>query len=360
VPLWIKAVISVFIRVHPWPIGFFLACLATLTAGPVEFGMAEFDAAVKAKNLKIKVTTELSVDAPETFRIEPYASGSGRVSGGDLRGLMYGLIEAAEQIHATGKLKAAHGVPAAKLRGVAMTLTAADLEQQWFLSDSYWRAYFQTLARARINHLDVALQRMDVLADVARRLPRISADYGVDFTIGLPPLLGDSGSLRTALATTLAAVPQLRGVELDAQGVSPDLFRAGVLRALHDAGRRVTLDLRRASVHPEWAQAALDAGVALRVVADSACDDHLHVKETFCGPGNGFEFVLQFSSTPDPEVVRADVAPLEVLGIAGFEVDVPRSHLGGDALRWAFEEETAFYFTWGRLGYAPAAGSVRK
>ena len=39
---------------------------------------------------------------------------------------MYGLIEAAEQIRTSGKLKAAHIVSSAKLRGVAITLAAAD------------------------------------------------------------------------------------------------------------------------------------------------------------------------------------------------------------------------------------------
>jgi hypothetical protein len=344
----------VFIRVHLWLIS------VALTAGPVEFGMQEFDAAVAAKNLKIKVTTELSLDPPEAFRIEPYATGSGRVSGGDLRGLMYGLIEAAEQVRATGKLKAIHGVPSAKLRSVTVTAAEADIAGPWFSSDLYWRAYFQTLARARINRLELAVLRIDLLADVARRLPRLSAEYGVDFTVGLPPLSGDPAALRTALAAAFAAAPQLRGVGLDAEEAPLDLFKAGVLRALHDAGRRVTLDLRGVSFRPEWAQAALDAGVALRVSADSACDDHFHIIETFCGPGNGFEFVMRFDGqpSPDPDLVRAQVAPLAVLDIAGFEIDVPRSLLGGDA--------TAFYFTWGRLGYAPAksnapaAGPVQK
>src|SRR5258708_16544556 len=133
--------------------------------------MSEFDAAVNAKKLKIKITTELSLDPPEAFRIEPYATGNGRVSGGDLRGLMYGLLEAAEQIRTSGKLRAVHGTPAAQLRSVAVTLTAADTEQAWFSSDLFWRAYFQMLARARINRMEAVLPRMDILPDAARRLP---------------------------------------------------------------------------------------------------------------------------------------------------------------------------------------------
>src|SRR5215471_7353395 len=68
-----------------------LACAATLTAGgPVDFGLAELHSALAGRNLKWKVKTELSLDPPENFRIEPYTAGGAQISGGDLRGLMYG------------------------------------------------------------------------------------------------------------------------------------------------------------------------------------------------------------------------------------------------------------------------------
>src|SRR5882757_10071698 len=72
--------------------------VAAHAAGPVDFGKSEFDAALAERKLKIRVDTELSLDPPETYRITLYKTGVARVTGGDLRGLMYGLIEAAGQI----------------------------------------------------------------------------------------------------------------------------------------------------------------------------------------------------------------------------------------------------------------------
>ena len=105
-----------------WPISLVL-CASALHAGPVEFGMSELNAAIDARNFKYKpkIMAELNLDPPETYRIEPYAAGGGHITGGDLRGLMYGLLEAAEQMRATGRLKLTHGVPALALRGVRMT-----------------------------------------------------------------------------------------------------------------------------------------------------------------------------------------------------------------------------------------------
>src|SRR4051812_3172377 len=73
---------------------------ALCAAGPVEFGKAQLDTAMAARfpKYKPKVIAELNTDPPETFRIEPYTAGGAHVTGGDLRGLMYGLLAAADQI----------------------------------------------------------------------------------------------------------------------------------------------------------------------------------------------------------------------------------------------------------------------
>ena len=55
------------------------------------------------RKIRLHVDTELSLNPPETFSITLYKTGMARITGGDLRGLMYGLIEASEQIRATGK-----------------------------------------------------------------------------------------------------------------------------------------------------------------------------------------------------------------------------------------------------------------
>src|SRR5205814_6578849 len=108
-----------------------LSAASARAAGPVDFGKAEFDAALAERKLKIRVDTELSLDPPETYRIALYKTGVARVTGGDLRGLMYGLIEAAGQIRAAGHLKTTSGKPDNSVRGVRMALRAYDLTQPW-------------------------------------------------------------------------------------------------------------------------------------------------------------------------------------------------------------------------------------
>src|SRR5579871_6675061 len=89
-----------------------LVALSTAWAGSAtDFGLSEFQAANATRKWPIKVKSELSLDPPESYRIEVYPSGGGRVTGGDLRGLMYGLIEAASQLRSLGHLKAVRATP---------------------------------------------------------------------------------------------------------------------------------------------------------------------------------------------------------------------------------------------------------
>ena len=66
-----------------------------VAAGPVEFGKAELERALAERNMTLHYRSGVSHLAPEAFEIEPL-----RITGGDLRGLMYGLLEAADQIRA--------------------------------------------------------------------------------------------------------------------------------------------------------------------------------------------------------------------------------------------------------------------
>ena len=63
--------------------------------------VTEYNAAHKVKINKPKIMAELNLEPPETFRIEPYTAGGAHITGGDLRGLMYALLEAAEQMRTT-------------------------------------------------------------------------------------------------------------------------------------------------------------------------------------------------------------------------------------------------------------------
>lgn len=246
-----------------------LLCLLVLlafslrAAGPVDFGTAELNAALAERKLKFHVDTELSLNPPETFSITLYKTGMIRVTGGDLRGLMYGLIEASEQIRANGKLKAASGKPATAVRGVRMTLRSYDLAQPWFTSDAHWRAYFQTLARARLNRLSLMITLADADIERLRMLSELATDYGVDFILGIRQLEGDPGRVYARLRGILDGCPLIRGVQIEAGDESVQVYQEGVFRALRESGRRVTLDLRNVADRPDLVRAASVSGTPL-------------------------------------------------------------------------------------------------
>jgi hypothetical protein len=279
-----------------------LAFAATLSAaGPVDFGLAELHSALAARNLKWKVNTELSLDPPENFRIEPYSAGGAHISGGDLRGLMYGLIEAAEQIRDTGRLKSVHGVPYAPHRAIRVFYHGSD-------SEDFWRASLQMLARNRFNRINLIFTSEP--AELAppytmlRFISQAAADYGIDFALGIWDLAILGPDSHDALSKLLAACPMIRGIQLRSDagvGIPSD-----VLQALREAGRRVTLDPRGQFSQPSVRRAAEDAGVA-----------------------------LLRSPLPWPP---------------GFEVDPPLDHD-----RWEPLYHPLFYWLWGRVGYDPKA-----
>ncbi len=227
-----------------------LLLLATLAAaGPAEFGQAELDSAMAQRKLKWKNQVELSLDAPDTFRIDPYSMGGAHITGGDLRGLMYGLLEAAEQIRESGHFTKTIGIPAASLRGVRIVMTP-ELEKA---PEEFWNSYFRMLARNRFNRVHVAFSRIEAPYRLAQFLSRTAADYGVDFTLGI-----GGGVTAEELAHALIVCPSIRGVALEDASA-----QAAVFSALRVAGRRVTLDLDGATAEPAVLQAALAEGVAV-------------------------------------------------------------------------------------------------
>ena len=216
-------------------------------AGPVEFAQAELDSAMAERKLKWKNQVDLNLDAPETFRIEPYSIGGAHITGGDLRGLMYGLLEAAEQIRASGHFTKTSGTPAASLRGVRIVLNA-ELEKA---PEEFWNAYFRMLARNRFNRAHVVFQRIEAPYRLPKLLSHTAAEYGIDFTLGVE---GDSSA--EELAHMLILCPAVRGLALESSGA-----QAAVFSALRVAGRRVTLDLDGATAQPGALQEALASGI---------------------------------------------------------------------------------------------------
>jgi hypothetical protein len=232
-----------------------LILLSTLAvAGPVEFAQAELDSAMAERKLKWKNQVELNLDAPDTFRIEPYSIGGAHITGGDLRGLMYGLLEAAEQIRATGHFTKTSGNPAASLRGVRIVLNA-DMEAA---PEAFWNAYFRMLARNRFNRAHVVFQRIEAPYRLPKLLSHTAAEYGIDFTLGV-----EDDTSAEELAHMLILCPAIRGLALEGSAGQDAVFSA-----LRVAGRRVTLDLDGAMAQPAMLQEALASGIpVLRPIA---------------------------------------------------------------------------------------------
>lgn len=262
----------------------------TASAGPVDFGLSEVDAALASRNLRWKIKYELNLEGPESYRIEPYGYGGGHVTGGDLRGLMYGLLEAADQIRATGRLALKHSTPAIPLRGVRMFIADGSLGKY---SEDFWRAYFETLARSRLNQFSliflgpnpfpslvevsgypdaegVSGQR-DLNLHMLRFISQTASEYAVDFTLGFwengePMRIGPYS--HDALLKLLAECPLIRNVELRPQSADASAYSATIFKALHQVGRRVALNPRGALLDPAMEKAAQEAGVALRIPSE--------------------------------------------------------------------------------------------
>jgi hypothetical protein len=296
------------------------AVTASALAGPVDFGMAELNAAIAARNFKYKpkIMAELDIEAPETFRIEPYAAGGGHITGGDLRGLMYGLLEAAEQMHTTGRLKMTHGVPALALRGIRVT---ADPEAPWFTSGDFWQHYFAGMARDRFNRFEIVFEAGPPTSalPMLRSIAQTSAQYGVDLAIGL----GTSDA--SAIEHLLVSCPSVRAIVLHHPESLPDT--SALLRILHDVARRVVLEL------------PADPGTAGFVETAGRQGTPLRLFSPFTGS----------AANPQPRDLYWDMDPAQgadavnTISGAGFEIAAPL-----DEQRRPKLDPIA---DWGRFGY---------
>ncbi len=278
------------------------------TAGPREFGLAELSRALAKRKMdpaRFRISADIVDDVPGAWRIT-----GARVSGGDLRGLMYGLLEAADQIRARGFLVPARGKPALAIRGVRVELGAEDFGRP----PEYWNDYFETLARSRINRLAVTIAgdaagRIDAL----RKISEIAAGYAVDVTIAV------SNEQGGALGGILARCPLIRVVQVGAPV-------SGIVETIAGSGRRVTLEADGG--------AAVDTPeVPVRYVARFG-------GEAFGRPHpKPAEFLWRVG--PGPVAVREAVPFFIASGASGFELESP---------------DLAGALSWGRLGYDPKPG----
>lgn len=308
-----------------------LLAIAGLRAGPVEFGREQLHQAIFDRGLKLSVETELNLDPPGTFRILPLRAGL-RVSGGDLRGLMYGLLEAASQLRETGRVKATTFKPALQQRGVRMAPSDAELSSpDYFLADR-WRTFFRMLAMNRLNWFTLVLPRNRVELDRIRFLSTTANEYGVDFVLGIRGPLGGDG-FGTQLRELLDESVLVRGVQIQPAGEPVEFYLNVLFDAIKRTGRRVVLDLHGAESRPELALAAVGLGIPLTLPPGTRLGSVSVERHALIAAPDSEERM---------ESVRSRIQSLVAAGVTAIEIDAPSAQP---------DQHTRFYQTWGRLSY---------
>ena len=280
-------------------------------AGPVDFGKQELVRALAARGVdRIPVRIEVQAGPAETWSISPAA-----IVGGDERGLMYGLLEAADQIRRSGELTRASGRPSTPMRGIRCFIHNQDLEERWYFSREFWDDYFAMLARNRFNRFNLVFaHQTNYLAppypywialpefpqirvpglsearrarnlDMLRYIVSAATEHGVDFTLGIwqhnvqtnqtatvEGLTRDNIGpySRRALEKILELCPGIRSVQMrtNAESGIPvdqqiEFYRDSIFPAIKGAGR--ILDLRAWAVAGGMIGAAEQVGVPTRV-----------------------------------------------------------------------------------------------
>ena len=317
-----------------------LAVAGVVWAGPVEFGKQELERAIAGRQLsprQSRIVTEVTTDPPESFRIL-----AGQVSGGDVRGLMYGLLEAAGQIRQRGRLLPARGRPAMPIRGVRLFIHPEDVAKEWYNSPEFWRRYSEMLARSRFNRLNLVFSSLvpeERNLETLRSISQAAADYAIDVALGLRTSADEPGA-DEVLKQVLAACPAIRSVQV--------WYRDEFFGPISEAGRRVTLELRHADLTPGLLKAAAESAAPLRIsVIYGSAKLGLPAKP----PSS--QLIWEVGTTDptkrllwsDPNFVRRTVIALAQPGYSGFEIDPP---LPPDS-----EDAGLFYLLWGRLSYDP-------
>src|SRR5882724_3595392 len=299
---------------------FFLLMAAAgfaLAAGPRDFGRAELQKAMQERGLRdLRFEEAIESGAPES-----YAIAADKISGADERGLMYGLLAAAEQIRADGKVTPGKASPQTPMRGIRYFLHNADLERDWYYSRLYWDEYLSMLAQNRFNRFNLVFaHQTDYLAppypfwvdlpefpairaknltaaqrkqnlEMLQYIAQGAADRGIDFTLGVwehdiqhyrnPPMNPMTEGLTrenigpysyAALKKVLQLCPAISSVQMRTNTESGiptdqqvDFYKNYVFRAIRDAGRPVILDLRGWIVAGGMVKAAAEVGIPVRL-----------------------------------------------------------------------------------------------
>jgi hypothetical protein len=338
-----------------------LGCAALLlpmlaSAGaPAEYGLSEYRRALAERGLnaeRFKILTEYSI----VLDADGFSITGNIIRGGSERGLMYGLLEAADQIRSKGRLVNAKGTPATPMRGVRRFLHNADLERDWYFDKDQWRAFFEMLAHNRFNRFNLVFAHqtaymappypywvnVDAFPQVRARglspqqqeknfamlrfISEAAADHGVDFTLGIweqdvqPGMESSVEGLTAAtigpytyeaLKLVLKECPAIRSVQIRTNpesGIPRDreveFFKEYVFRALYDTGRLTQLDLRGWQMEPGLMQAALDSKVPVRISSKYWAEDlgrPYQPAETWAG----YSFLNFLEKPPEADRQRA-------------------------------------------------------
>ncbi len=288
-----------------------------LLGRPSDFGQSEIARAMHDRGLaQFEIKTTIQPGPPGAFEV------TGRnVTGSDERGLMYGLLEVAEQIRSQGGLHDVKTAPHTAIRGIRRFIHNAELESDWYYSRDYWDEYFSMLARERFNRFNLVFaHQTDYLAppypfwvdvpefptirarnltpaqrdrnlEMLRHISQTAVDHGIDFTLGVwehniqdyrkPPMQPMTEGLTpdnigpysyAALKKVLQLCPAISSVQMRTNGESGipnerqvDFYRNFVFHAIHDAGRPVILDLRGWIVAGGMIKAAREVDIPVRL-----------------------------------------------------------------------------------------------
>jgi len=297
-----------------------------LLAGPQEFGESELARAIHERGLALQLETSIR---PGSTPVEGYEISGNRLLANDARGLMYGLLEAAGQIHNDGRFTNRKESPRVAMRGIRVFIHNQDLEQSWYYSREYWNDFFATLARDRFNRFNLVFaHQTDYLAppypfwvdipefpgiharglsaeqrrknlEMLQFISQDATDHGIDFTLGVwehniqdyrkPPMIPMTEGLTrenigpysyAALKKVLQLCPAIQSVQMRTNNESGipndqqvDFYRNYVFRAIHDAGRPVILDLRGWGMASGMLKVASEAGVTARLSSKYWAED---------------------------------------------------------------------------------------
>jgi hypothetical protein len=229
--------------------------------GPVDFGLAELHRVIEERGLNPKscqVAVEYSLVLPaDGFQIQGQI-----VRGGSRRGVMYGLLEAADQLREHKALGAVKATPRFEIR--AARLRASD--EVLARPEREWRELFTELARARFNRLRLDVR--ELTAERSLRLARIAPlaeEHAVDLALKLETI--DAPILLKLLGESIV----FKAVQV------PGAAAAMALTTLSEAGRFVTLDLAADEQTADLKKQAQELRVPLLALSSSVSGPAPHV-----------------------------------------------------------------------------------